>query len=156
MLLLAVPAYANESYQLEIDKVGRLHVQVSSFIQSDHDVVSCGDFVCAIDGAPFFGSDGKIPQHKLSRMRFFFGDTEVNLDVDSMFDPGLSKENISNRIFIKHYWGGFYKVTGKFSDGAGSYIAEWLISKHGALRTTLSSYEMFFDLYQGVDSAAKP
>lgn len=63
-----------------------------------------------------------------------------------MYDPGITKDNINDRISIEHYWGDFYKVTGNFSDGAGSYVVQWLVTENAAIRTHISDIESLMDL----------
>ncbi len=147
---LASTVNAEEKYIKIIKGVGNLNIYVEPFVQDSHKISSCGDYICAIDGSPFFGTDGKLPTKKLSRLIFIFDNESISLNIKAMYEPGITNSNINERISVQHYWGGFYKVTGKFSDGAGSYVSQWLVSKQGAIRTNISNLELLSDFYSHV------
>ncbi len=58
---------AQEIYTQKIDKVGVLSIYVETFEAKDHKLIYCGDYICVIDGRPFFGSDGGIPGKKYQK-----------------------------------------------------------------------------------------
>jgi len=141
---------ADEKYIKNIKNIGVLHIYVKPFDSKSHKIVSCGDYICAIDGSPFFGTDGKLPTKALSKLTFLLNNTPINLNVRSMYEPGITNDNLNDRISVQHYWGDFYKITGKFSDGSGSYVSQWLVSKHGAIRTNISDLELLSDFHSFV------
>jgi hypothetical protein len=132
--------------EVVINGVGSVKVYVEKFVPEKHKIKSCGDYTCLIDGNPFFGSDGEIPSEKIARIVFLHQDCIMNLDVNAMYDPNISSDNIKYRIKVDHYWGAFYKVTGRFSDGAGAYIAQWIVTNGGSIRTHISDYETLYEL----------
>lgn len=120
--------------------------EVSSFVSDSRELGYCGDYLCLISGAPFWGSDGKIPHSKLSKLVVTIGAERISLDTQGMYNPVLTQDTMSERIDVNHSWGDVYRVKGVFSDGAGSYIAEWLIIKGKTLRTFIGDRESIADL----------
>jgi len=139
-------AAGEKSASMTVKDVGSLHFITATFKPDKHKIKYCGDYLCIIDSSLFFGSDGKKPTTITKHFYFKFKDIKVNLNVKGMFDTGITPENISQRISVSHYWGDFYKVAGHFSDGAGSYIAQWIVSKDGSIRTHLSDMETALDI----------
>ncbi|RDH85974.1 MAG: hypothetical protein DIZ80_00430 [endosymbiont of Galathealinum brachiosum] len=131
---------------MTVKDVGSLHFIASTFKTDEHKLKFCGDYLCVIDGHLFFGSDGKKPAIITKRFYFKINGHDIDLNITGMFEPGVTSENISQRISVEHYWGDFYKVAGRFSDGAGSYIAQWIVSKDGSIRTHLSDMETALDI----------
>jgi len=130
-----------------INGVGSIKVYVEIFKPEEHKLKSCGDYTCLINDSPFFGSDGKIPSEKITKIVFSHSGCKINLDVSAMYDPNINNGNIKNRIKVDHYWGEFYKVTGRFSDGAGTYIAQWIVTKGASIRTHISDTEDVYELF---------
>lgn len=124
----------------------QLTLEVSSFNAKAHKLDYCGDYLCLIDGQPFFGSDGKIPKEQLNSLNIKIKQHSLALDTSGMFDMVLRQEDIKDRIQVTHTWGDAYKVRGRFSDGAGGYIVEWLVLKNGSIRTHISDLESLMDL----------
>ena len=131
---------------LTVKDVGSLHFITATFKADEHKLKFCGDYLCVIDDTLFFGSDGKKPNTITKRFFFKINGNNIDLNITGMFEPGVTPENISQRINVEPYWGDFYKVAGRFSDGAGSYIAQWIVSKDGAIRTHLSDMETALDI----------
>jgi hypothetical protein len=97
--------------------------------------------VCLIDGRPVLGTDGEMPASKLSRAYVEVGGKTVALDVDCMYNPWFGDSPSPVRMFTtKEAEDGFF-VRGSFSDGAGSYVAQWLVVDDSSVRTILSSDE---------------
>jgi hypothetical protein len=136
-----------KTVEVDIKGVGTINVHVEKFVPEKHTIESHGDYTFLIDGKPFFGSDGKIPSEKVSKILFSAADFTTELDVSAMFDPDINSDNIKMKIDAVQYWGQLYKVTGRFSDGAGTYIAEWIVTKDGSLRTHISDVESLYGLF---------
>jgi len=146
MLIVTCQSHA-ETAEVIIKGVGSIKVYVEKFVPEKHNIKSCGDYKCLIDGNPFFGSDGKIPSEKITKIVFSHQNGTTNLDVSAMYNPNISSDNIKSRISVDHYWGQFYKVTGRFSDGAGTYIAQWIVTTDGSIRTHISDIETIYELF---------
>ena len=124
-----------------------VNMSTQPFVADDHKIKFCGDYVCLIDHHLPFGVDGKLPKMAVSALTVQFGDRAVELNTDSMFDPFDESSELLSRLSIDAYWGDFYKVTGRFSDGAASYIAQWVVSSYGSYRVFLGSAELLDDLH---------
>jgi len=126
----------------------RLELSVSKFEKKNHQVSLCGEeYVCLVDGLPFWGTDGKIPQEKIDFIKFTHNNYSANLDVTGMYDPLIAPEDKA-RFSVSHYFDDSWKVRGRFSDGAGSYYVEWLVTKNGSTRTTIGDSESLYEMYQ--------
>lgn len=123
-----------------------LIMTINPFDAKSHTIKKCGDYICLIDGKPFYGSDGKMPKRVVSRLVFVKKGKRIDLDVSSMYDPSLNAEAMKTHISVLPYWGDAYKVTGYFSDGAGAYVCQWLVMSDGAIRTHISNFEELIDL----------
>lgn len=123
-----------------------LTITIDPFDSKLHTVKKCGDYICLIDGKPFYGSDGAMPEHVVSHLVFEKKGKQIVLDVSSMYDPIINNENMKMSLSVQPYWGDAYKVTGYFSDGAGAYVCQWLVMSDGAIRTHISNFEELIDL----------
>lgn len=113
------------------------------FVEAAHEVRRCRildwDGVCLIDGKPVFGTDWDIPRTVLQNGVILVGGREVALDVSCMYNPML--EEFGKRLQAREVEGG-HVVSGRFSDAAGSYTAEWLIVEGASVRTSLRRSEL--------------
>lgn len=156
LMILIFPLQTQaKTIEVDIKGVGKIKVYVEKFTPEKHTIVRHGDYTCLIDGHPFFGSDGKIPSEKISKILFSAKDFTTELDASAMFDPNINSDNIKMKIDAVHYWGQLYKVTGRFSDGAGTYIAEWIVTKGGSLRTHISDIESLYGLFSKITDKHK-
>ena len=66
------------------------------------------------------------------------GKRRIPLDISSMYDPSFGQ--IERRQFrVQQVNARRLILTGTFSDGAGSYVAEWLVVDGASVRTLLSN-----------------
>ncbi len=124
--------------------------EISSFDSEKYTLSYCGDYLCLIDGKPFFGSDGKIPKTYLTKLEISVRDVTVPLDTTGMFNSALSNSQLVDRIKVQSIWGDNFKIRGNFSDGAASYVAEWLVIKDSSIRTYIGSAEDLVDLTDAI------
>ncbi len=95
----------------------------------------------SIDGKPIFGTDANMPKNELVKAILQIKETEYNLQVDTMYDPGIENESTYRFKIIKT--GPILSLRARFSDGAGAYLAEWVIIMRGAsIRTMLTNDEL--------------
>lgn len=132
-----------------------LTITIDPFDSKSHAMKKCGDYIYLIDGKPFYGSDGTMPEHVVSRLVFEKKGKQTALDVSSMYDPIINNENMKMSLSVLPYWGDAYKVTGYFSDGAGAYVCQWLVMSDGAIRTHISNFEELIDLTSKVQKDFK-
>src|SRR5882672_5239481 len=120
-----------------------LTFDVSPFRAAKHKIGWCSrqgqEYVCSIDGHPYFGSDGQQPYAQLDSAVFRYGDHSVHLDVSCMFNPW--NVDPDGRSYKARKTEGGYIVSAEFSDGAGGYAAQWLVIGGGSVRTSLDSGE---------------
>ena len=102
------------------------------------------NFLVAINGRPIFGTDGDLPKFTLIKATLTIGKNEYDLQVDDMYNPWFGN-GINDRLFKIKKEGNRYQLTGIFSDGAGSYGAEWLIVGKLSIRTILTNDEWIFE-----------
>ena len=138
---------ASETINLNFEEGPSIAISYSKFEDKNHQVTFCGDdYACLIDGKPFWGTDGKIPQEKINHIKFTYNKFATELDVTGMYDP-LVDVSDKTRIKVVHYYGDSWKVRGRFSDGAGSYFVEWLVTKNGSMRTAIGDSESLYDMF---------
>ncbi len=146
LLMAAVPAFADnsksiksDSYTIPLGNGISMKMTVAHFDAKKHKIKKCQLFdwldVCLIDGKPVFGTDWELPKSQLIKAGVKMGSQTINLEVSGMFNPFLGKPDQQN-FTIETVEGG-YLVRGNFSDGAGSYEAEWLIIENISIRTKL-------------------
>lgn len=146
LLLLCPLTVQSDSIETSIEGIGTIKMYMEKFIPQNHTIENCGDYTCIIDGELFFGTDGKIPNKKITKMVFVHKDFVTELETSGMYDPAINKDNIKSRIRAAHYWGDFYKVVAQLSDGAGTYVAQWIVTKNCSMRTHISNMESAQDL----------
>lgn len=91
----------------------------------------------AIDGSPFFGSDGEIPKYQLQKAILIIGQTNYDLQIDHMYEPWFGNKP-DEKYFKIRVDGTEIRLRGIFSDAAGTYGAEWLIIGKSSVRTILT------------------
>lgn len=119
-------------YRVKFDSTGR------KFEYNDN------KYPYAIDGIPIFGTDGEMPKYKLTKATLTRGNITYNLQVDNMYNPWFGDKPSTN-LFKLTINGTDIHLRGFFSDGAGTYVAEWLIIGRSSIRTILTNEEWVFD-----------
>ena len=106
-------------------------------------------FPFSIDGRPIFGTDGDIPKYTLTKATLTIGGNKYDLQVDNMYEPWFG-DRPNDRLYKIKKDGTEIHLTGLFSDGAGSYGAEWLIVGKSSIRTILTQDEwVLFEYFEG-------
>lgn len=148
LLLVTTTLFAAETSRVTAKYDGGIVItaETEPFVPGKHKLIMCGDYLCIIDQHVVFGADGKMPSTQLTKLQFEKGGREMILDIRGMYEPMLNNNNLKTQIKVEPYWGELYKVTGRFSDGAGGYIAQWIVSPQGSTRTHLSDGESLIEL----------
>jgi hypothetical protein len=124
----------------------KLHVFASQFEPRNHNIKKCEILnwtgVCLIDGKPAMGTDWEHPKTKFDKAVFEINGKQAALDVSYMYNPWFSKPK-KEQFTVKKSEGG-WTIQGFFSDGAGSYVAEWVIVSGVSIRTILSNNELIY------------
>jgi hypothetical protein len=98
----------------------------------------------SIDGIPIFGTDGEMPKYQLIKATLSMGNILYDLQIDNMYNPWFG-DTPNNNLFKLTIDGTQIHLRGFFSDGAGSYAAEWLMIGRSSIRTILTNEEWIFD-----------
>lgn len=138
---------ASETINLKFPEGPGITIKYSKFDSNKHQVTFCGeDYACLVDGKPLWGTDGKIPKEKIDQIKFTHKNFTTELDISGMYDPLLDAED-KTRIKVVHYYGDSWKIRGRFSDGAGSYFVEWLVTKNSSMRTAIGGSESLYEMF---------
>jgi hypothetical protein len=120
-----------------------LKMKLKSFTPTQHKITTCKVLdwtgTCLVDGKPIFGTDWETPTSQLVEAVVLLGGRTIKLDVSSMFNPWTGEARKKD-FRITEVEGGLV-IHGEFSDGAGSYVAEWLIVDGSSVRTKLQKDE---------------
>lgn len=136
------------------NKVGITFIE-SDFSKARYKITDCGDsYICLINNKPFWGSDGKTPQTTLSKAYVTIKNNMIELDTTGMFNPSINTANKVN-YSAEHYFNDAWKIRGRFSDGSGSYFAEWLVNKSGSIRILLGDSELLHDAINAMSGDKK-
>ncbi len=98
-----------------------------------------GQYAVGIDGTILFGTDGELPRYILKEAVLRIGNRRYHIDVRNMYNPWF--EGINEDLFNIGKKGNHFHLTGIFSDGAGTYAAEWLIIGCSSIRTLITADE---------------
>lgn len=138
----------NKALTFKYEKVQLTFVE-SDFVEKNN-VTDCGDgYICLINNIPFWGTDGKLPKTHLTKASVNINNNTIELDTTGMYNPLLSESNKAN-YSATHYFDDAWKIRGRFSDGAGSYYAEWLVNKTGSIRILLGDSELLSDAINNI------
>jgi hypothetical protein len=120
------------------------------FTASEHKLDTCDTGlgwlnICRIDGKPWFGGDAglDLPKYQLSSLILEFKNKSIKLDVSQMFEPAYNGILQRDQLKITKTRDGFV-LDAYFSDGAGTYVAQWKIKNGISNRTVLTKDESQF------------
>jgi len=123
---------------------------IEKFDPSKHIFDTCGakmqqPSICLIDGKIWFGTDEgmELPVTQLKRLTFTVNGSAIALDITGMYNPSGGNTLKKDHFKVKKEGSG-YMVYGMFSDGAGSYTAQWKIVKNRSIRLKISNDEADF------------
>ncbi len=152
ILLISSFTWSQENYsKISIGKDCYLELNKKKFIPSGHKLEYKNNILISIDNTPIFGTDGEIPVYELSKVLLTIKDKTYNLQVDHMYNPWFG--DTINPSFIEFISSSennhILKVI--FSDGAGTYAAEWLIEWNSSIRDIITKDEVIIQSYFGKD-----
>ncbi|HYG04562.1 MAG TPA: hypothetical protein VD927_19075 [Chryseosolibacter sp.] len=153
LLMLSIPTGVNaqqhnSSFELENDV--SLTAITETFHAKEHKFDTCrtndGRKICLIDGELFFGIEGvHAPRYELKHLSITLNGTDIPLETSGMYNPNLHHPDVRKAQFKFEKTDPGYLLTGFFSDGLATYVAQWLIVRQSALRIKLSSNENDID-----------
>ena len=136
--------------EVEFDNGIKLIGIVENFDEKEHLIDTCKialnqDVICLIDGEPWFGSDlsSAPPKNQLVKLSININNKEIDLNVTGMFNPNFNNIIRLNQFSLEKCNIG-HCLNGYFSDGAGTYVVQWMIIKGKSMRTLISSDEFYF------------
>lgn len=95
--------------------------------------------LCFINNKLVFGTDYSLPKTKLISAYVNIDNIKVNLDVSFMYNPNIQMLNKASFRITKE--NNVIIITGLFSDGAGTYVTQWVIHGNTSYRTIISNKE---------------
>ena len=125
-----------------------IRVAEAPFVASEHHLKACagGAGACLIDGLVPFGTDGEVPKTYVKSISASFKGQTYALDASQMFNAWTGRPlevKLSDGSHFR-YFGGRCEdrlnctFRGLFSDGAGSFVAEWKVVNGTSQRTVLT------------------
>lgn len=148
-LLLALPALGSQAQtqrtSIAIDKKDRLTFERAPFSKTGKTFRYLArkqpnepKTLVAINGKPVFGTDGEMPKYTLTKASVLFKGRSYQLPVSDMYNPWFGQKMDKEFVHLKvvSYT---LAIQAVFSDGAGSYLAEWKIEGDSAKRTLLTA-----------------
>ena len=143
LILSALPAVAGEQkliYTISLGEGMSLRMTVVPFEPKKHKITKCQIIdwygICLIDGKPVFGADWDLPRNQLVQAVLKIGTNTINLDVSCMYNVTPTPQDFT----LEKVEGG-HLIRGQFSDGTGSYEAEWFVIQNSSVRTRLANKE---------------
>ncbi len=126
---------------IQLDDNISLIIEVDSISQEDFNkneqIIINGIYF--INGEPVYGTDYHPPTTKINSIYLKKMQQSIKLDVSYMYNPNLYM--LTEKSFRIYNNNDIYVITGKFSDGAGSYVAQWIIKENCSNRIIISNDE---------------
>ena len=123
-----------------------LELKEQSFIKEEHKITFCSNSkqsICLITNRIPFGTDGNIPKENFTYIKLQVQNKEYILQSTDMYDAWGSRafgdDDVMDYFVARCYDSNNCIARGLFSDGAGSFIAEWQIRSGVSQRTVLTS-----------------
>jgi hypothetical protein len=140
-LIIAVQTFGqHKEVKLKLTENVVLTLVKDTFDPKGKNVEMSDNVVISIDHKLVFGTDGEVPRTYLKKATLTIGTKSYDLQVDGMYDPWL-EDYFNEKVFSLNSEGPKYRIRGIFSDGAGSYAAEWVVYGQGSIRTILTDDE---------------
>lgn len=113
--------------------------ETAPFDPENHEVLDAGD-ERVIDGCEvFYGTDNTMPETVLRSAHVLLSGEWFALDTSCMFACAFCVFDASEVTAIPNPGGAGYRLDGRFSDGAGTYVASWLATPNGTARIRIES-----------------
>lgn len=144
LVFTSLSCSADKSISGKYDDGITLTLTTKPFAESKHKVKRCGkrNIPCYIDGKIFYGGRGKLPTEEVISLVFEKDGKQQSLDISSIYNTGITKNNIAKRFNVQRYLGkNTYRVIGYFGPVKRPYIAHWLVRENGSIRNHLSDFE---------------
>ena len=142
-LLACTNSYAIEGKQvLKLSEHISIDVEIEEFDRAKHELFYCdAQHLCLIDGYPVFGTDGAVPKAEIKSLVLVANSKRISLNHKGMYNPWSPIEGKSLYIYIVDDSPNGLRLRGEFSDGAATYIVEWLVIGGGSARVLIDCVE---------------
>ncbi len=129
---------------LDLNSGVKLHMKMERFTPKEHEIKYCKPAfpadnwrgICLIDKKPVFGTDWEMPMFILKEAYVEIKRKKIPLDASCMYNPWFTQFPDVKKFSVENTEGGFL-INGVFSDGAGTYEAQWLNIEGASVRTKL-------------------
>ncbi len=136
--------------EIQLNEYAKLIGIAKIFNVSEHKIDTCDTglgwlTICRIDGKPWFGCDAglDLPKYELSSLILEIENRSIELNVSQMYEPAYMGILQKDHFRISKTKDGLI-LDGHFSDGAGTYRAQWKIRNGNSKRTLLTKEESEF------------
>jgi|GEM_PF-977045 len=139
--------HANNIKKFNLNNGITLQIEEFAFHPDKHTIINCKDsnIPCLIDGLYPFGTAFNMPRTYVKRFTLIVSGKRYNLNTSGMYNAWrnrpLEYKDVVKYLEVHCYDENNCTLRGMFSDGAGIYVAEWLIINGVTLRTVISSSE---------------
>lgn len=149
--LLCQNAFADSAFTLP----SGVHIKIAEakFQKDNFRISGCGDTgkPCLINGHIPFGLIGNLPKTYVTAIAVSYQGHSYSLDTSNMYDAWGSRP-LAVKGAIRYFGGscssiGICQFRGIFSDGVGSFVAEWQIVDGLSFRTILSDSNDVVNLF---------
>jgi len=135
-----------DSLSIQLNDSIKLDLVREVFHKEKHSIKFLNDTDLLIDNKIVFGTDGEMPKYYLKSAEISIKGQVIKLETQSIYNPWFRAKPNKNRYGMI-LDGTRLKVRGLFSDGAGSFGAEWLVLGEGSVRTILTYDEQILFEY---------
>ncbi|MBS1597693.1 MAG: hypothetical protein JST75_05680 [Bacteroidetes bacterium] len=111
-------------------------VRTGTFAQLKHKLTYEGKFLVKIDGKPYYGNYGKIPQTTITEVTVITGKDTIHVPQNALFDLYNPVLNSADAVYVSADKRKLY-VYMLNKDEAGSYEVTWVIQDNKYLRRVL-------------------
>ena len=153
-LVLALAAAATPAEASFVLPSGvKVQIVEAPFKRQDWHVEGCGedDKICLIDGHPPFGTAWGTPITYVKSITVEYQGRTHLLDVSNMFNAWGTRP-LEYPGSVRYFGGKCFspdhcQLRGLFSDGAGAFVAEWVVFNGRCTRTVLTSSSDVVNLF---------
>lgn len=112
--------------------------ETAPFIPDEHEVIEDEDTGLVVDGCEeFFGTDNSMPGAYLREAHVLLEGKWHALDTSCLYTCEFCSFDAAAVEVMPNPGGLGYRLEGRFSDGAGTYYATWLVTPTGTARTRI-------------------
>lgn len=153
LALVTTPALADQTATFTLPSGVNVDILESEFEKSLFKVEGCSqpDPICRINDQIPMGVASGLPRTYIKSITISFKGQSYSLDVSSMYN-GWGSHPLEYPGVIRYFGGQcvdtkFCQFRGIFSDGAGSFVAEWKIIGGKSVRTVLTDSDDVVGLF---------